>query len=151
MDLLALIISIVSIVISIGVAIYEKNKEKKVNDINLNSEYLKDIYIQYLTKKIPKTRKIMRFESDILCDTNDFCNTLKAFLTDINFYLYIDKSFYDRMKYYLQYLEDLVMESDGQVFEGEERDNLINEIDKCLEQIYTLMNEKYINGDIESL
>ena len=150
MDIAALIISILSIVIAIGVPVYEKNNNKKVNDINLNSEYLKEIYICYLTKEIPKARKIMRFDHDILCDTNDFCNVLKSFLSEIHFYMYIDKEFYDRMKESIQTLEDLLMDSDGNTFIGDERNNLIDSIDNHLKWIYEFMNEKYINGQIDS-
>ncbi|MBR1531972.1 MAG: hypothetical protein IJ643_07950 [Eubacterium sp.] len=149
MDVAAFVVAVISLLISIGVPIYEKHNDKKVNDINLNSEYLKEIYICYLTKEIPKARKIMRFDHDMLCDTNDFCNVLKKFLSEIHFYYYIDKLFYERIKTSIQTLEDLLMESDGKVFVGSDRNNLIDSIDSHLELIYDLMNAKYINGFVE--
>lgn len=151
MEVAALIISILAIFISIGVPVYEKNNAKKVNDINLNSEYLKEIYISYLTKEIPKSRKIMRFKYNILCDTNDFCNTLKSFLSDIQFYMYIDKLFYERLKQEIQDLEDFVMDSDSKTFSDFEKTKFWDAVDKHLDSIYDLMNQKYTNGHIEGV
>lgn len=151
MEIVALIISIIAVIISVGVPIYEKANDKRVNDINLNSEYLKEIYILYLTKEIPKSRKIMRFKHNVLCDTNDFCNTLKSFLCDIQFYMYIDKYFYDRLKQVIQELEDFVMEADGATLNDDEKNEFWDNIDSYLNSIYDLMNQKYINGRVEEI
>lgn len=151
METVALIISIIAVIISVGIPIYEKTIDKRVNDINLNSEYLKEIYILYLTKEIPRSRKIMRFKHNVLCDTNDFCNTLKSFLCDIQFYMYIDKYFYNRLKQVIQELEDFVMEADGATLNDNEKNDFWDNIDTYLNSIYNLMNQKYINGRVEEI
>ena len=62
MEVAALIISILSLLISILFAVLEIRNTKKINDINLEAELSKDIIKEYLTEKF-----IISYLYKILC------------------------------------------------------------------------------------
>ena len=57
-----IIISIVAILISIGVAWWQVDITKKINDINLEAELSKDIIKEFLTERFPTAITAIHFK-----------------------------------------------------------------------------------------
>lgn len=146
MEIAAFVISILSLFVAFLMPIYEQYRSKKVNDINLNSEYLKDIYIKYLTDKIPNARKLIRFNDDKLSDVAELANAFQELLHQVYFFKYIDEEFYAELKIYIQDLEDSLSNDSGMKFSDEEKEKFNESLEEKVTNIYSILNNKYKNG-----
>jgi len=143
MEVIALIFSFVAIVISI-VSIREA---KKLNDINLQSEYLKSIYFDYLTNKFPQARKKLRFDNkSILKDIEFLQEELIDFRKELFFYKYIDGQFYESIKMKIQTLEDFIVENEDCFFAEDKKYVFYSKVDELMGEIYKCLEKKYKNG-----
>lgn len=147
MEVAAFVISIISLIFAIVMPIYEQSKNKKVNDINLNSEYLKEIYVTYLTKEIPNAKRYLRYTKEgLLVDVDNLCEVLRKLMKDMYFYHYIDNDFYVDLIAAIQDLEDMLINNEGVFFDQPNQEDFDLEIERKTTVIYSLLNDKYQNG-----
>lgn len=139
-----LILSIVAILISVAAIVIEWVEAKQNIRIGLEADYFSKIYQEYLMKKLPEARRLIRLNNDgKLCDTDSLIDELNNMRRDSLFFKYHDKIFYKNIRSKLQNLEDkLTKKSD--VMDGDEYAEFISELNEDLGDIYVTINNKYM-------
>lgn len=140
---LELILSILAILISICTAVGEFIWNKSINTTNLEAEFYKEIYFEYLMKKIPKARQEMRYNDDGIKDIETLLDTLNTMRQDSLFFKYKDKNFYNGLKEKLQDLEDFLVLNSNKKIDFDDYIVVNNEINKRIEDIYEFIMKKY--------
>ena len=141
-DVLTLLLSAAATIISIK-AMFQT---KKVNTINLNSELLKDIYIKYLTQKIPEALRYVNYDGKGNIEgVSQIQEVLLSFLKSIKYLKYLDAEFYNDIKSKIQRLEDYIIGGELQDYQPT-REDFEKHRDEMLYDIYIAMADKYENG-----
>ena len=148
MDLAALIIAILALVVSVIVPIIEDRRERKINKINLESEFYKEIYKEHLIKLIPNARKYIGFtESGRLRDTEELREELNKLRQDSLYFLYSDKEYYKELRRLTQGLEDYLINSEEKIYTSiEEQRQVFKEIQKGITELYTHISNNYLGN-----
>lgn len=141
---LELVLSVLAIIISVVVAIVEYVWNKWINTTNLEAEFYKDIYFEYLMKTIPEARQEIRYNNKKIEDIDKFTNVLNDMRRDSLFFRYKDKAFYDKLKNQLQSLEDYVTQvSSKDEVDAEEFSTFTSKMSEQIEQIYDSIMKRY--------
>lgn len=146
-DVISLIFSTISLILSTLIFLWETKRDKDINEINLESEYFNDIYKEYLIKEIPNSRKYIYITRE--GKVNDYirlCNTLKNMRNSSLYYYYQDKKFYDNLKNKLNEIEVFLVDTQNKTYMGEEQTVFFNDLQKKLTELYSLVKNKYINN-----
>jgi len=146
MDTAALIISIISLLVSILFAILEIRNSKKINDINLEAELSKDIIKEYLTEKFPNAISKIHFKGRKLTDIVPLQNALNGLRNRLRFFKYCDNTFFIKLKNKTQTLEDYIVSNEGRSYNAEDQGEVMGEIRNQMTDIYELLKQKYKNG-----
>lgn len=146
LDILALVVSGISIVISVAVAICEIYINKKISNTNLMAELYREIVKVYLTEKFPEAIAEIHFENDILVGIEKLQSELNSFRNRLKFFKYLDLDFYIELKEKQQGLEDYILENADMLFTQDEQNNIHIEVSKSMAEIYAIVNKKYKNG-----
>ncbi len=147
MEIAALVLSIVSFIVSSVIGIYEIFENRKLKNISLESEYFDSLFKDFLLKKIPITRTKIRFDiNSKLVDTDEFIDVLNEMRHNALYFLYTDKKFFNKLKNSLQDLEDY--NSGDKVIAGEEQTDFFKTIQDKLVDIYDIMLNKYKGNKI---
>lgn len=143
--MLANILSVIAIVISVLVAVTEYIKDIKINRLNLESEYFKDIYKKHLIYEIPTARGYIRLDGDNkLIDIDKMINELQLLRQDSLYFQYNNLEFYNNLKDKTQDLEDYLVSNGGRQFIGEEQTQLYNRIQNSINAIYCVISDGYL-------
>lgn len=142
---LELLLSIIAILISIFSIFFEYVWNKKINRINLEADFFKEIYGDYLMKEIPNARNYFHYNNHILSDTGDLIDVLNEIRRSSLFYKYKDKKFYIDLCVCLQGLEDELVGKEGKIFkDDDDYTEFISGINKDIEKLYSIIMNKYI-------
>lgn len=147
MEVAALIISILSLLVAVGIAILELFNNKRINDINLEAELSKDIIKEYLTAAFPKAVAKIHFKKRKLSNIVPLQNALNGLRNKLKFFKYCDPAFYNQLKKKTQELEDYIVNNEGKTYSIEDQSEVMQEICDQLTGIYTLLKAKYKNGE----
>lgn len=139
MELASLIIAIISLVISFF-------QNRKINSLNLQSRYFEKIFDEYLIKKIPESRKYIKYHNDRLVDADRLIDTTDELKKDSLYFKYSNKDFYEKLK---KNIDDLgvfltACSNRNEPDLDQQAKNLL-EIGEKIESIYKLIN-KYSTG-----
>lgn len=144
MEIAALILSIISFISSLVIAIYEIVENRKINKISLESEYFDSLFKDFLLKKIPSTRIKIQFNSEgNLIDTEEFVSVLNEIRKNSLYFIYTDKDFYNELKYSLQDLENYILNEENKELIGEDQTTFFNNVQEKITTIYDIMISKY--------
>lgn len=146
MEKISLIISIVALFISLFVAGWQIYCTKKINDVNLQAEFTRDIFKRYMTQNLPQAFLVIKFPKGKLSGIDHLQNALNCFRQEIKFLKFSDERFYNKFKKRTQNLEDYIVLNCGKKFDNDEQGEVLKEISKKLSKIYKLINKKYQNG-----
>ena len=146
MEVAALIISIVSIVGTLGISIYEIINSIRVNDINLEAELSVDTFKKYLTLKIPNAVSNISFDNNKLSNIQELQDVLNDFRKELRFYQYCDKDFFDEFKISAQDVEDYIVSNEGKSYESTDFADVNSEIINKLKKVYEVCQKKYKRG-----
>lgn len=138
-----MILSILALAISIITAIIEYVWNKAINITNLESEFYKNIYFDYLMKKIPEARQEIRYNNGKVCDVVKLTDVLNDMRQDSLFFKYKDKGFYNSLKQKLQNLEDYLVKSNDKEMDADDFVEFNSEINCKIEEIYDFIMKKY--------
>lgn len=138
------IISCVALIISFITPIFNYFMNRRVNDITLESQHLKDIYVEFLTQRIPEARRDIIYTDTYFQGSYPLQKVLLELLKALSFYKYIDNDFYMDVKIAIQKLEDYIVLNESEIFRNSEIPR--KEIEKDLSDIYNIINTKYKNG-----
>lgn len=145
-DVFAIVLAVLSLVISIAVAVFQYNQQKSIHRASLNAKYHDEIFLQHLIHGIPEARKYIRFDNETskLVDTDKFTEELNKLLDEALYYKYKDNEFYRELKRNIQEIEDYTMECGNKRFEQEEQSEVYGIIQEKLENMYKLINDQYL-------
>lgn len=146
MEITSFILALISLLVSFGISIYGFVFTKKINDINLDSQYIYELYKKHMTRRIPKAKKSIDFSESKLQNTKELKNELIAVWHDFDFCKYVDEEFYKSLKKACQDTEDFLVQKTGEIFEQEEQAVFWNELNEKLKVVYQSVNRKYKNG-----
>lgn len=141
---LELILSILAIIISIISVVFEYFWNQKINRTNLEADFFKGIYGDFLMNKIPKARTVIHYNNQIISDTDDLIEVLNEIRRSSLFYNYQDQKFYKRLCKHLQSLENELVSKTGEILSNNEYLEFIQEINSDIEIIYNIIMNKYI-------
>lgn len=142
----SLVISIISLLISTGLAIYKIYDTKKMDKAKMETEYFDSLYKDYLLIKLPKARAKMLFGQDYkLIGSQELTQLLNDIRQDSLYFMYSDSIFYNDLKCQLQNLEDYIVSHEDKSLIAEEQTEFLSNIQKKLTNIYELMLKKH-NG-----
>jgi hypothetical protein len=146
MEIAALGISFLALIVSIIAIFIESKRENRLNGVNLEGEYYRDIYKEALVYKIPKARGFIGFdEGSRLVGTEALIQELQNLRTDSLYFQYSRKDFFDELNKKIQKLEDyLVSNTKNRVFLGESQQDALEEIRHGIEDIYKLISDAYL-------
>lgn len=144
---LELVLSVLAIIISVGSVIFEYFWNQKINRTNLEADFFKDIYGEYLMKRIPEARNVIHYNNQIVSDTEDLINVLNDIRQSSLFYKYKDKGYYKILCGKLQGLEDKLVQKTGEMSDDDYAE-FIQEMNADIEGIYDIIMKKYIGKKV---
>lgn len=145
MEVAAFVLSIISILASIGLAIWQIIENRKINDISIESEYFDYLFKELLLKEIPKSRAQISFDMNSqLINTEALITTLNQIRHSALYFQYTDREFFNQLKTALMDLEDYLVKSDGKQMVGEEQTEFFNNIKEGIIKIYDIMKKKQL-------
>lgn len=151
MEKAAFIVSIISLCISFFVAGWQVYCSKKINNANLQAEFTKKIFREYMTKELPQAYALIKFPENKLSNIDCLQSALNRFRQELNFLKFSDKRFYRTFKTRAQKLEDYIVTNCDKKFDNDEQGEVLENISKMLSRIYKLINKKYQNGQIATI
>ena len=126
-------IAFLAILVSFGTVIYQMINDRKLNAINLEAEYFKEIYSKYLLYEIPNKRKKIKFTNNRLDGQKELMQVLNKIRQDSIYFLYSDKRFFENIKIATQDLEDYLANCANTTFSLENQKVVFDEIQEKLE------------------
>lgn len=141
---LELFLSILAVIISIFAVFFEYYWSQKINRTNLEADFYKDIYGDYLMNKLPEARRVILYSNHVISDTDDLIDILNDIRHSSLFYKYKDKNFYEKLCGQLQKLEDKLVKDTGKVIEDDYYIDFTRTVNKDIEDIYNTIMDKYI-------
>lgn len=145
MEIAAFVLSIISILASIGLAIWQIIENRKINDISIESEYFDYLFKELLLKEIPKSRAQISFDMNSqLINTEALITTLNQIRHSALYFQYTDREFFNQLKTALMDLEDYLVKSDGKQMVGEEQTEFFNTVKDGIIKIYDIMKKKQL-------
>lgn len=135
-------LSMLALFISLGTAAFEYFWNIKINKTNLESEFVMDIYREFLIVKIPEARNYIHYGDEVLRDTDKLVDVLNEIRHASLFYKYKDKAYYHHLCKKLQLLEDKLIMGTGSMT-NDEFVMFNNELNGSIEEIYSIIMKKY--------
>lgn len=137
------ILSLLAIIISIASVFYQWRNDVKLNTINLEAEYFKEIYEKHLLYDLPSARKYLYFHGNKLEGYEKLMDELNTIRNDSLYFLYSDNRFYDELKFVLQELEDYLGNCANQELSIPNQEVVMEGIQEKMETIYDTIIQKY--------
>ena len=139
------IIAILALVVSTIVAVAGYCQSKKQNASSLNAYYFNEIYSTHLIKNIPNARKrlTINYKGKIV-GYEDLVKEMKSIQKDSLYYKYTDKAYFVKLKKAAQGIEDYITNNLSRTFEGEEQTDFLNTLYEKIENLYRVINDKYM-------
>lgn len=143
-DNIAIVISIISLVCSVGFSLITYWQNQKLKIVDLEANYFTEIYQGFLCKKIPQARSSMKFLNRRLEGDQDFLDAISEMRRDSAYFKYSDEEFYGDVTQQLQKVEDYVVQVNNHPMIGDEEEK---EFFRCLtaelQQLYRIISNRY--------
>lgn len=143
----AIIISILAIGGSFFTVFWQGRQNASRQKIDLESVFYKDIYWDYLIKKIPESRDFVKHNGveNRITGTDNIIDDLNNIRRDSLFFKFTDENFYEEICEKLQNLEDKYVKADKMILAKYDQFNI--EVDQMLTEIYDIITSKYTGTD----
>lgn len=147
MEKTAIIISIVSLIATALIAIWQIITNININKINIKSNVCEKIFDEYLITKIPVARKFLKFDcKGKLTGWEKLNKTLVDMKLSSLYFKYNDKVFYEKLDSKLMELEDYIVSLIDKKYDSIKHPDIYNKIDEDIKIIYNLIDQKRIKG-----
>lgn len=150
MELLSIILSIISLIVSIicfGCNFYQN---EKINKTNLYARIYNNIFDVFLVERIPQARNYLRFNNENkLVDVEELSKVLTDLIRDTLYFRYANKKFYDALCKQIKEIEDYVLECGNKCYFQEEQAEVFYKIHEKLEKLYNIINKNYIGNNMK--
>lgn len=139
MELAALIVSIISLIGTIGIAIVQYFQNRRISQCSLEEEFFSEIYKDHLVNKLPEARKRMWVDKNKkLNDDTDLIDELNKIRQDSLYFMYNNEQFYNKLKAALQELEDFLINSEEK---SVEESSFFKEVQEKISTIYKIISD----------
>jgi hypothetical protein len=141
---ISVIVSIISILMSLSTAYFQRRLSKKSQKISLESIYYKEIYWKYLVGKIPDAREYVQFANSTkeVTDTDRIEEVLIDMRRDSLFFKFTDLNFYDSILFEITNIENKYVTADKMIYE--KYIDFEKEVDSLLNEVYDMILSKYL-------
>lgn len=139
----AFVISVISLLISFG-TLYQ---DKKLNSINLQSDYYKKVFEDYLLKEIPIAVSLIAFRADGKLDKDykELNRILLKMLEDCTYFAYANNGFYEKLRKTVVQIDDKLVETAGTVITDLNKQvSFIYSIHQDMQSMVKLINKYYM-------
>lgn len=143
-DFIAIILSLIAIVVSI----YGIYSQKKMNDVNLQAVYFKEVFGDYLKIRIPETCAKLNYDENGKLDKSYREISLIFFdmIQKCGYFKYADNEFYYDLKNMIVDLDEELVKMSGDVEQDKSLQmNNIIKIHARVEKIFSRINKAYQN------
>lgn len=145
MALAAIVISIITALITIYFSVIQHLRETKLNQTNLESIYFNDMYKEILIKELPVGFKYVHIDKNgVLKNTDKLISSLKKIWQESVYYQYNDEQFYTELKSKCQEIEDFLLNSQENPLLEENQKIFKLKIEEGLKEIYQIVNSKFL-------
>lgn len=147
MEILAIVLSTLSLIASIALTVWNIFTTKKLNKVNLKSGVCEKIFDEYLITKIPQARKFAQFDGkNIFIGGGVLQEVLQDMQRSALYFKYADKDFYNNLRKEIRKLEDFIVNNIDKHFDSTEQPEIYNQIDSSIKTIYKLIESKKVRG-----
>ena len=139
-------ISIILSIIAILISIYAVKYEKKINNNNLQADYYKEIFGEYLKTKIPEAGKKLSYDVNGKLNKSykDVTRVLFQMYAHCGYFKYVDNDFYTELKNEIQKFDDLSVNKASEFIRDiEKQSKSLIELHQQIESIVQLINKQY--------
>ncbi|WP_214856546.1 MULTISPECIES: hypothetical protein [unclassified Exiguobacterium] len=145
MALAAIIISLISVIVTIYFSVVQHLRENRLNQTNLESVYFNDIYKKILIKDIPTGLKYMRISTtgDIK-DTERLRESLQQMFQVSVYYQYNDENFYNTLRSKCEEIEDYILEKQERPLSTTDIEIFNTKIRRQIKELYQIVNDKFL-------
>ncbi len=143
-DYIAIILSLIAIVVSI----YGIYSQKKMNDVNLQAAYFKEIFGDYLKNKIPEVCAKLNYDENGKLNKSyrEISFIFFDMIQECGYFKYADNDFFFDLKNMVKELDEELVEMAGDVEKDKslQKKNIIK-IHARVEKIFARINKAYQN------
>lgn len=150
MVIASLVISIVAIVFSAIATIITLIITKKINDINLDFELIKEPLSKFLIDDLPAAMNDICFDNNKLCHIGLFQEMLPKLKRQFKFLQFVDEPTYNEIVQASDNIEDFVVNNEGNFFSETRQKEFRDDLTKKIALLYEKINAFYKNGKRKS-
>ena len=140
---LEFIFSTLAIVVSVLAFVFEIIGNFKINNINLEAEYVRIIFNPYLLNEIPMCRERIKHDGKKVLETKVLAKKISDMRRDALIYKWKDSKFYNKLKSELQALEDELSKHLNKEMSKEDYLDFERNINEKLSRVYRMIEKKY--------
>ncbi len=140
----ALLISIISLLVSF----YALFQNKKINCINLQADYYKTVFEDYLLKEIPIAVRMLKFNEfgKLYDDYKEITKVFIKMLEDCTYFAYANNDFYEKLSEKIIELDDKLVNTANVIINKKDKQStFIYEIHQDIQSIIKLINKSYMS------
>ena len=139
--IIALVISILSIVLTV----LQYMQSQKLNDINMEAEYFREVFDEYILKKIPTATKKIEFINDSLSSSyKELSGVLIELKGNIGFFKYRNRNFYDDLIDNIYAIDDYLVGYASKKMSISEQKRYCVNLEKRISDLYTSIFNFYL-------
>lgn len=143
MEVIALIISIISLISTILIAINEFIEARHMNNINLEAETFNILFRELMLKDLPMARAKLIFNKEHkLIGADEIIDVLTKMRKNAVYYQYVDSDFYGKIRSKLLEIEDFLQNAVDKEYIGEDQTSFFSELGKLLKELYCMLQNK---------
>lgn len=143
-DNLAIVISLISLVSTIILAMITYWQNQKLKIVDLEANYFITIYQGFLCKKIPQARASLKFLNGKLEGDQQLLDVLNEMRRDSAYFKYVDESFYESVVDELREVEDgIVNINNGPPKNMQEEAEFFMHLTSELQKLYRIISKRY--------
>ena len=142
----ALIVSMVSLVVTIGVTIVTIIIQKKINTMNLEANYYDYIFKKFILEEIPQKFSVLKFDANKQLNKNykELNKTMMNMVRKARYFRFSNPNFYKKLSDMTMELDEKLVTLSGKKIDiiSDQNKKLI-EIEDYLSKIILLINKNY--------
>lgn len=116
----------------------------KYNTVNLESNYLDEIYKPYILTLLPEAQNKIGIVNQRIVGTDDLIDIVNNMRKSSIYYKYQDDGFYNELKDKLENIENLLVESGNMSYSDKSFTEFTSNLHKLIKEIYYMIHQKYI-------
>lgn len=143
-DKIAIFLSILALIVSVFSPFFEYFWNYKINITNLEAEYFRSVYGEFLMKSIPVARENITFNGIEVLGTDKLLDTLRNIRIESLYFKCMHIDFYEKLLKIIQDVEDYIILNEKEVNTHGEYLFFESVVRKKINDIYKLISEHYI-------